>query len=105
MPSQPQLATFKPLRGGWYRCNQTGDRTRRPKIYGRSYDGDALKKYNDAHRPVVLKQVTAPPIMLEVRYDRMFETALCPHCRRLNYDVYDRSVRMCDHCNKQFKTV
>ncbi|MDD5291532.1 MAG: hypothetical protein PHZ04_05560 [Patescibacteria group bacterium] len=46
--------TFKPLKGGWFKCNQTGDRVRagQTKTYRRNKLGGRPKKDKIPPRPV-----------------------------------------------------
>ncbi len=77
--------TFKPLKGGWYRCNQTGDRTKNPKTYMSQHSGVMLDGSKMSYLSSSKVQNTDPQrhyVSVEVS-DRA-QYMICPKCGTQN---------------------
>lgn len=96
-PKRPKaIRTYKPLRGGRYHCNQTGEIIRYPKEH--RWKSRALFA-----RDLLKKPAATQPRMRTTTIDDSGDTN-CPYCGRMHYDMRPgtttcRSVM----CNKEFK--
>jgi hypothetical protein len=120
------ISTFKPLKGGWFRCNQTGKRLRRGQVgtYRRTRAGANRPKVQKAPKPQPVSSgrsygyrpninsgrgffsstFTSPlsQSLLRARIDGDGD-AMCPYCRRYNYGVAP-GERRCSNfsCRERF---
>jgi len=104
----PQIiTTFKPLNGGWFRCNQTGKRMRRGQVdtYRRTRAGANRFNILEPPKPSIQPTVQPQSTLRRANIDSS-GCVLCPHCSQWHHPVYVKVGEMeCRGCGKRFIAV
>lgn len=121
MKSWEGICTFKVLKSGWYKCNQTGEKTKYPKRYRYRY----LRERQLRQVGPEMTKTSAPALVSAPRYTPPVPAAVSPpmvtptspryetgytycpgRCRRLFFvglAVKVGTEVVCDVCNTKFK--
>jgi len=97
------VTTFKPLKGGWFRCNQTDKRMRRGQVdtCRRTRAGENRSKTPKSIQPTVQSQSN----LREARIDSS-GSVLCPYCNWWHHPIIVMTGEMgCGGCGKRFIAV
>lgn len=102
MTALPKKATFTPLSGGWYRCNQTGERLRKDQIGAcRRQVENSGRKPVPAIEPfrIVLPITTGT----YVGWPDYMTEFVCPTCMRVHIE-HGRFIGnvQCRYCDTKF---
>ncbi len=96
--------TFRPLAKGWFRCNQTGQKTKRPERYSNMVTKAAQNALLQEQQKEQQKNAEAYKNSLE-KVEVSFGQWDCPKCTKLNYYGKIDSVVKCMKCHEAFHTI
>ncbi len=90
--------TFRPLANGWFKCNQTSQRTRRPAKYRAMTEKQFRNQYiqkqqKEATERAATYKASLPQV--EVSWGQWN----CPNCNRLNYGGTIDTIVKCKDCS------
>ena len=85
---EPEKLTFRPLSGGRFTCNQTGEKTKNCDAYRRSH---GTKRRNVEQK--------APRISIaKMRWNRVWD---CPSCHQANFSGVVYQKNSCTGCGRK----